>query len=146
MFGGGYRASFTLKANYINHPLFNFKKMKNASEISKEVEISLIRSLFSAMPIIGQALNEVVFEMRGRVKQERLNKFTEIFAEYFMGKADFDINALKTEDFGDLLEACFCILCIWPLILFELHFLRQLLINRRNPLFLGHLYQNLLCP
>jgi hypothetical protein len=79
--------------------------MKKLGKYSAEIDVALLRSIFSLVPYVGSVLNEVFFDIRGRVKQERLNKFTELFAEYFTNKPDFDADTLREEDFGDLLEA-----------------------------------------
>ena len=79
--------------------------MENQLEVSKQIDSAVIRSFFGALPFVGQALNETFFDVRWRLKQDRFNKFTEMFAEYFIGKPEFDLEAFKTEDFGDLFEA-----------------------------------------
>lgn len=71
----------------------------------KELPISLARSIFSAVPFVGQLLNEVVFEYRGRIKQERLNSFTQLLSDYFTNNLEIDLKNLETEDFSDLLES-----------------------------------------
>ncbi len=71
----------------------------------KEIGISAIRSAFSAVPFAGQLLNEVAFEYRGRIKQNRLNKFTELLTDFFSQNQAIDLENLKTEDFSDLLES-----------------------------------------
>ncbi len=50
--------------------------MKNNN--SKEVLVSITKSLFSTIPYAGTALTELVFDFNGRIKQNRLNHFTEI--------------------------------------------------------------------
>ncbi|MFD1872840.1 hypothetical protein [Hymenobacter bucti] len=80
------------------------KKDVSLNKYSKEADVAVLRSIFSLVPYVGAVLNEVVFDIRGRVKQERLNKFTEMFGEYFTNRPDFDTDVLKTEDFGDLFE------------------------------------------
>ena len=45
-------------------------------------------------------LNEILFEYRGRIKQNRLNKFTELLSDFFK-----DNSKINLEDFSDLLEA-----------------------------------------
>jgi hypothetical protein len=79
--------------------------MNELEKYSKNTDVAVLRAIFGAVPLVGTALNELVFDIRGRVKQERLNKFTELFADYFIGKSDFDSDVLKSEDFGDLFEA-----------------------------------------
>jgi hypothetical protein len=81
------------------------KKDLSLNRYSKETDVAVLRSIFSLVPYVGAVLNEVVFDIRGRVKQERLNKFTEMFSAYFTNKPSFDADILKTEDFGDLFEA-----------------------------------------
>ena len=71
----------------------------------KEIGISLLKSVFSNIPYAGQILSEVFFEYRGRRKQNRLNKFTELLSEYFSSNAEINLENLKSEDFSDLLEA-----------------------------------------
>lgn len=78
--------------------------MKEITKYSKETDVAVLRSIFGAIPFVGGALNEVIFDIRGRVKQERLNKFIELLAEFFTDKADFNTETLKSEDFGDLFE------------------------------------------
>ncbi|SHJ27627.1 hypothetical protein SAMN02745146_2720 [Hymenobacter daecheongensis DSM 21074] len=79
--------------------------MKELGKYSREADVAVLRLAFNLVPYVGPVLNELVFDIRGRVKQDRLNKFTEMFAEYFIGKPEFDTDALRTEDFGDLFEA-----------------------------------------
>ena len=71
----------------------------------KEIAISIVRSAFSAIPYAGQLFNEVFFEYRGRLKQERLNKFTELLSQYFSKNQNFNIESFQSEDFSDLLES-----------------------------------------
>lgn len=71
----------------------------------KEIGVSLTKALFSNIPYVGQILSEVFFEYRGRIKQERLNKFTVLLSDYFSQNCDFNIKNIQSEDFGDLLES-----------------------------------------
>lgn len=72
---------------------------------SKEVLVSVAKSLFSAIPYAGTALTELVFDYNGRIKQNRLNHFTEILAEGFTQNSDINLENVKTEHFNDLFEA-----------------------------------------
>ena len=72
---------------------------------SKEIFISTVKSIFGIVPFAGNALDEVVFEYRGRVKQNRLNQFVELLSEFFSSNQDVDLENLKSEDFGDLFES-----------------------------------------
>lgn len=76
------------------------------TEISKkEIINSLTKSAFSMIPFAGQALNELVFEYNGRLKQKRLNNFIEVLADYFEQNNDINIKNIKTDDFNDLFES-----------------------------------------
>jgi hypothetical protein len=71
----------------------------------KEAGISVIKSLFSALPYAGGMLNEIVFDYRSRVKQNRLNSFTSLLAEFFTENPNIDPGSLKTEEFSDIFES-----------------------------------------
>lgn len=71
---------------------------------NKEIGISIIKSAFSNIPIAGQLLTEILFEYRGRIKQNRLNKFTEILSQYFSENSEVVVENMRNEDFSDLLE------------------------------------------
>lgn len=77
---------------------------------SKEVLISIGKSIFGNVPFIGGLLNEALFDCRGRVKQERLNKFIEFLIEEYERKENDKGNALinpeylKSENFTDSFE------------------------------------------
>lgn len=78
--------------------------MKNSTN-KKEIGISLTKIAFSNIPYVGQLLSEVIFEYRGRIKQNRLNKFTELLSEYFANSSEVNIEKIQSEDFSDLFEA-----------------------------------------
>nr|WP_319570409.1 hypothetical protein [uncultured Draconibacterium sp.] len=71
----------------------------------KAVIQSITKSAFGIIPYAGTALNELVFDYNGRIKQKRLNRFIEILAEYFNENNDVNLDNIKTEDFNDLFEA-----------------------------------------
>ena len=71
----------------------------------KEAAISLTKSIFNAVPFAGGALNEVFFEYRSRIKQKRLNSFTELLADFFASDQNIDLQNLHTEEFSDLFES-----------------------------------------
>jgi hypothetical protein len=71
----------------------------------QEAAISLAKSLFSAVPFAGGALNEVFFDYRSRIKQDRLNSFTVLLTAFFLDNPDIDPQSLKTEEFSDLFES-----------------------------------------
>ena len=67
---------------------------------------SVIRGLVGAIPSVGTALNEVIFDLRARLKQERLKKFVEELARSLQTlEADrVDTAYIQSEDFVDFLE------------------------------------------
>ena len=71
----------------------------------KEILTTIGKSLLGAIPYGGTALNELIFEYSGAIKQKRLNKFVEILAENFTEESEINIDNIKTEDFYDLFEA-----------------------------------------
>jgi hypothetical protein len=72
---------------------------------AKEILISSTKSLFGAVPFGGTALNELIFEYNGRIKQKRLNDFVEVLADGFNEESGINIENIKTEDFNDLFES-----------------------------------------
>jgi len=70
-----------------------------------EALISLTKSAFSAVPFAGGMLNEIAFDYRSRLKQNRLNHFIQLLSEFFTSQSDFDVDSLKTEEFSDLFES-----------------------------------------
>jgi hypothetical protein len=75
-------------------------------EIAIQTTISTLKSLISAIPIVGGAMNEFLFETRGRIKQDRINKFVEAFAKYLaeLMPVELHISQIEKEEFGDFFE------------------------------------------
>ena len=71
---------------------------------AKETGISILKSVFSNIPIAGQFLSEILFEYRGRVKQNRLNEFTQLLADHFAEHQNLDFSTLNKVEFSDILE------------------------------------------
>jgi hypothetical protein len=73
----------------------------------KHAAVSAKNVLFSSIPICGTILDEVLFEYRSRVKQERLNRFVEELEKYFRSihSGDIDREHLESEEFGDIFES-----------------------------------------
>jgi hypothetical protein len=73
----------------------------------KHAAISAKNVVFSSVPVCGTILDEVLFEYRSRVKQERLNRFVEELEKYLrsMRSGDIDREHLKSEEFGDIFES-----------------------------------------
>lgn len=76
-------------------------------EYIKETGIATIRSLFGAVPYAGTALNEVFFDLRSRVKQNRINEFVDELTLYVEEVCDenIDIEYIKSDKFGDIFES-----------------------------------------
>ena len=74
------------------------------SQISKEVVISAVKVLIASIPVIGNALNEMLFEIGSRIKSERLEKLITYIAEKIdkLEKEKIDQEYLRSEDFHDL--------------------------------------------
>lgn len=70
-----------------------------------EAAISMAKSAFSAIPFAGGALNEIIFDYRSRLKQNRLNSFVELLSAFFTSHPDIDPEQLTTEEFSDLFES-----------------------------------------
>ncbi len=81
--------------------------MRDRLELEKATAQSTTRSLLNAVPFLGTALTELMFDMRGRIKQDRINKFVSEFHAYLDGvvEADLHIDQIEKEDFGDFFEA-----------------------------------------
>tara|TARA_R110002072_G_scaffold7473_10_gene40187 strand:- start:2863 stop:3660 length:798 start_codon:yes stop_codon:yes gene_type:complete len=77
--------------------------INNKEEISK----TATKVLFGIIPYIGDALDEVVFEHRSRIKQNRINQFVESFKEFYksLNIKQVKIDDIKSEEFGDVFEA-----------------------------------------
>jgi len=70
---------------------------------SKEVLVSALKSGFSAVPFIGGALNEFLFEIRGRIAQQRLNNFTDSFIKSLCELGVIvDEERITSESFNDI--------------------------------------------
>ena len=75
----------------------------------KETNISLLKTKINFLPVFGPIINEFLFDLAGRIKQERVNKFVDVLAiklnkiETTSIKTDY----LKSEDFYDLTNKIF---------------------------------------
>jgi len=71
-----------------------------------EIKNSIIKSLFSLVniPIIGPALTEML-DFRGKLKQNRLNQFTELLENYFSNHSGINLENFQTVEFSDLFES-----------------------------------------
>lgn len=80
--------------------------MENNEKL-KEVGLTTIKALIQTIPVIGSALNEIVFEHRSRIKQNRVSSFIKILSEFLEKNQDLeiDIEKLNSEEFSDVLES-----------------------------------------
>jgi hypothetical protein len=70
-----------------------------------ELATSTVKSLIGAIPYAGTLLNEIAFDYRSRLKQERLNSFTHLLAEFFIENPGTKIEDLRNEEFSDLFDS-----------------------------------------
>ncbi|MBW2938107.1 hypothetical protein KXJ69_08310 [Aureisphaera sp. CAU 1614] len=77
------------------------KKLQN-----KEYSISTLKGVIGAIPFAGTLVNELLFDARSRIKQERVNefiiKFSELIDEHT--EEDFSLLNLNNEQLSDILE------------------------------------------
>ena len=80
--------------------------MKKNEELLKETGTSVLKSAIGAVPYVGTVLNEIIFETRNRLKQNRINSFIENFSKYLseFNEMDVDIAQVKGDEFSDLFE------------------------------------------
>jgi len=70
---------------------------------TKELLVGVAKSTFSAIPFVGGAFNEICFDIRSRIVQQRLNNFTNSFLEYIKELGiQVDEVTIRTETFNDL--------------------------------------------
>ena len=80
--------------------------MNTSPEERKEILHLSLRQILDSFPVIGPILNNIFFEFRSRVKQDRLNKFIESL-EQELAEIDIDPKKLQTEENLDLFESIF---------------------------------------
>lgn len=90
----------------------NLSNMKHNDSliILRELNISLLKTkINSIFPVGGAIINEFLFDLYGRIKQERVYKFVDELAERFQKIEDSAISAeyMQTEDFLDLIYKAF---------------------------------------
>lgn len=69
----------------------------------KEILVGITKGAISVVPYAGGALNEFLFEIRGRIAQKRINNFVDGFIQYIedMG-TPVDEEVLTSESFNDM--------------------------------------------
>lgn len=83
------------------------KESLNKKIILREVGISATKGAIGAIPFVGTALNEAIFESRGRIKQDRVNRFIHMLQEFMetVSEEDVDFEHLKSDEFSDIFES-----------------------------------------
>ncbi len=73
--------------------------------VMKETE-SLVRSILGTVPLFGTTLNEAFFDLRARLKHERLERFIEDLAKnvHSLETEKIDTGYIHSEEFVDFLE------------------------------------------
>lgn len=86
-----------MEGEKIDKPLHHFT-------ISKEIAISGLKIKIGAIPFLGPIINELLFDLTGRIKQNRINDFVEELGSKMklMESEMLDFEFLKTEEFYDL--------------------------------------------
>ncbi|QHI34770.1 hypothetical protein IMCC3317_01140 [Kordia antarctica] len=75
--------------------------------MKKEITETTMRGLIGMIPYAGTLLNEITFEHRSRIKQNRIEKFIQSFSDYLnnFSKLDIDFEHIKSEEFSDIFES-----------------------------------------
>lgn len=73
----------------------------------KEVATSIVKYIINAITPFGagELLNEGFFEHRNKVKQKRLNEFSELLINFFSNHQGIQLENFQTVEFGDLFES-----------------------------------------
>jgi len=72
---------------------------------TKEVGNSILKTLFASVPYAGQLFSEIFIEYRSRIKQNRINAFSELLEIHFSSGTQIDFSKLNKVEFSDLFEA-----------------------------------------
>ena len=96
-----------LKASEKQNPgrVISTTSLSKKTYVMKSTE-SVVRSLLGAIPSIGTALNEAIFDLRARLKQERLEKFVGYLADSLqtLETDKIDVAYIQSAEFVDFLE------------------------------------------
>ncbi len=73
---------------------------------SLEYGKSTLKGLFGAIPIFGTFINEILFEARSRIKQDRINEFVRELSEYLQSRSQIQIDFSDVDqgNIGDVFE------------------------------------------
>ena len=96
-----------LKASEKQNPgrVVSTTSLSKKTYVMKSTE-SVVRSLLGVIPSIGTALNEAIFDLRARLKQERLEKFVGYLADSLqtLETDKIDVAYIQSAEFVDFLE------------------------------------------
>ena len=75
--------------------------------VKKSTEV-VVRGLVGAIPYVGTLLNEAIFDLRARLKQERLEKFVEYLADSLqtLEHDKIDVAYIQSAEFIDFPRRC----------------------------------------
>ncbi len=81
--------------------------MNTDKEEQKQFAVGITKAAIGAIPVAGGLLNQLVFDIRGKVKQARYNSFTAELADYINSHYDvqLDIAQIEQEQIGDFFES-----------------------------------------
>ena len=74
--------------------------MRDKNEVKKQTAAAALRASIAALPLVGGALNEFIFEVRGCIKQERINIFVQAFHAYLASLEPGDLHIDQIEKGG----------------------------------------------
>lgn len=77
-----------------------------SDETKNEVITGTLKGLIGAIPFAGTAINEAMFDIRGRIKQERINNLVNEISKKVeeLDKNNISEEFIKSEEFGDMFE------------------------------------------
>lgn len=89
-----------------NQAIVHVEPAPSEPSTAAEYGLGLLKGAIGAIPFAGTAINEMLFDARGRLKQERVNRFVaEVANEVALLKEEaIDRKYLASEEFSDLLE------------------------------------------
>ena len=80
-------------------------KPESDSTVPKHVSIGAIKAVLGTIPLVGSALNEILFDVRSRIQQDRVNSLVQRLSigVETLGENKIDWEYLASEEFSDVL-------------------------------------------
>ena len=77
-----------------------------SDSLKKEIIVGVVKGGISAIPVVGGILNEALFDIRGRIKQNRFEGFVNELSVRIqkMEASTLNEDLIKSEEFGDVFE------------------------------------------